>query len=474
MKARNKELIKNTIIIMLGKFCTQFVVFLLLPLYTAYLTTEEFGTVDLIITYVSLLAPLISLQLENGIFRFLIDERQKNNKTNKYITSSLFCLGLLMIIGVSVIILLSLFININYVYYLCILIAVTMMANYMLQVSRGIGDNVGYSIGSMVAGISSVILNVYFIVFLHTGLYGLLLSQIISNIACTIYLFIRTKLYKYISPNSYDKKELYELLKYSLPLIPGNICWWIVSISDRVILSNIMGYSYNGIYSVSNKFSNAYITVFNMFNISWVESAALHINDEDKDEFFSSVVNRMFKMFSYCAILIIIIMPFIFNIFVKNDFTDSYNYIPFLMLGSIFNVLLGLISPIYIAKKMTKKIAITSFGAGILNIVINLLLIDQIGIWAAVISTVISYAIMSIIRLIDIRKYVKIKIDFKNVIQVISLFIVTTLIYFWNFNMIVKFLLNFLIMIVIVIINKKEILSIIKLYKERKLKNGKI
>lgn len=470
MKSRNKDLIKNTIIIMLGKFCTQFIVFLLLPLYTAYLTTEEFGTVDLIITYVSLLAPLISLQLENGIFRFLIDERQKNTKAAKYITSSMYCLILLMILGVTIIFLLSLFFNINYVYYLCILIITTMMSNYMLQISRGFGDNIGYSVGSMVAGISNVALNVYFIMFLHIGFYGLFLSQIISNILCSLFLLLRIKIYSYISINNYSKKELYELLKYSLPLIPGNICWWIVSISDRVILSNMIGYSSNGIYSVSNKFSNAFITIFNMFNISWTESAALHINDKDKDEFFSAVVNRMFKIFSHFAIIIIIIMPFVFNIFVKNDFIEAYNYIPFLMLGSIFNVLLGLISPIYIAKKMTKKIAITSFSAGVINIAINLLLVGSIGIWAAVISTVISYAIMSIFRLIDIRKYVRIKINFRSVIQIIILFTAATCIYYFNFNKYINLLLDFIIMIIMAISNKKEISTVFNFFKERKMK----
>ena len=72
---RQKELAKNTIILTVGKICTQFVSFLLLPLYTALLVPEEFGIVDLFNTYITLLTPICNWQFENGLFRFMIDER---------------------------------------------------------------------------------------------------------------------------------------------------------------------------------------------------------------------------------------------------------------------------------------------------------------------------------------------------------------------------------------------------------------
>ena len=83
---KNKELVKITIIIFLGKACTQLISFFLLPLYTAYLTTADYGTVDLIITYVSLLVPVITVQLEMAAFRFLVD-----NRDNKKVTSKIKC-----------------------------------------------------------------------------------------------------------------------------------------------------------------------------------------------------------------------------------------------------------------------------------------------------------------------------------------------------------------------------------------------
>ena len=104
---KGKELAKNTIIIVIGKICTQFISFFLIPLYTSYLQTTDYGTVDLINTYISLLIPIVTLQLEQATFRFLIDVRNDEEKKGIIITSiikKLFVhfavyLGLYLILG---------------------------------------------------------------------------------------------------------------------------------------------------------------------------------------------------------------------------------------------------------------------------------------------------------------------------------------------------------------------------------------
>ena len=89
MGKKSFELIKNTVIIFLGKACTQLISFLLLPLYTKYLITEEYGIVDLITTYVALLVPVLTLQLEMATFRFLVDNRENNNRKVEIISTVL-------------------------------------------------------------------------------------------------------------------------------------------------------------------------------------------------------------------------------------------------------------------------------------------------------------------------------------------------------------------------------------------------
>lgn len=80
---REKVLIKNTVIITIGKVCTQMISFFLLPIYTAILSTEEYGVVDLMNTLVSLLLPIITLQIEQALFRFLVDNRNNLEEKKK-------------------------------------------------------------------------------------------------------------------------------------------------------------------------------------------------------------------------------------------------------------------------------------------------------------------------------------------------------------------------------------------------------
>ena len=86
---------------------------------------------------------------------------------------------------------------------------------------------------------------------------------------------------------AFQKVQLKQALKYAIPLIPNSISWWIINVSDRTMITIIMNSSFNGIYSVANRFATAFVSLYTVFNLSWTESASLNINDKDKDKFFT-------------------------------------------------------------------------------------------------------------------------------------------------------------------------------------------
>ena len=112
--SREKKLLKNTMIITVGKICTQLITFFLLPLYTALLTTEEYGIVDLLNTIVSLLLPITTLQLEQALFRELIDERNNETKKRTIISSGSLTVFFQLAIYLVLFLLISPFINNQY------------------------------------------------------------------------------------------------------------------------------------------------------------------------------------------------------------------------------------------------------------------------------------------------------------------------------------------------------------------------
>ena len=327
---KNKELIKNTLIIFVGKFCTQFLVFILIPIYTRYLLTSDYGYVDLIQTYISLLVPIIILRFDSAVFRFLIDVRNEKDDKSTIISCNTLILFLQLIIFIIIFAIVNYFFDFNYALAILINIVFVSLSSVFLQLTRGIGDNIGYSIGSIISAVATVILNIIFIIVLKYNASYILISSGIANIICTMYLIIKNKLYKFVKISSIDKKCLKKMFSYSLPMIPDGLSWWIMNVSDRTIISAVIGVATNGIYSVSCKFSNILSSLFQIFNMSWQESASVHINDTDRDEFFSNVFNTVILLNKNLAKIInaitaIAIIMIVAKLSCKKSFLNSQN-----------------------------------------------------------------------------------------------------------------------------------------------------
>lgn len=463
---REKQLIKNTAIITIGKICTQMISFFLLPLYTAILTTGEYGVVDLLNTLVSLLIPIVTFQIEQAVFRYLIDAREDEKKITKIISTTIYTIIIQCIVYVILFIAISKYINNQYKYFLVTNVIACIASSIMLQISRGLGDNKTYAVGSFLTALFTIILNIVFIVLFRIGAYGMLSASLIANIVCVIYIFLRKKIYRYLKVKEYHADLLKKLWQYSVPLIPNALSWWVFNSSDRIIVSYALGMGANGILAASNKFSSVYITIYNIFNMTWTESATLHIDDEDNSKFFSNVMNTMIKLFSCICFGIIAFMPFIFSFMINEKYGEAYNQIPILMIASLGNVGVGLISVIYIAKKKTKEVAKTSFVAAVINIIINVSLIKFIGLYAASISTLVAYYSMLIYRINDVKKYVNFNIEKKLLIKTFIIMTVLLISYYIN-----NFVLNLTMLIVIIvysfILNKENIRVIINFIKTK-------
>ena len=333
------------------------------------------------------------------------------------------------------------------------------ISSILLQMVRGIGKNIDYSIASIIAGISTIILNIIFIIGLGLDGSSILYATAIANLLCSLYLIFRNKTYKLINIKNVKKKKFKDMLKYSLPMIPDGLSWWIVNVSDRTIITFILGTAANGIYAISSKFSNILSSLYQIFNMSWQESASLHINDNDNSEFFTGVLDNIYRIFFTICVLLLVMMPFIFKIFIGEEYQSAILYIPPLLLGNLYNATANVLGGVYIAIKKTKYGARTTVMAAIINILINVILINKIGLFAASISTLISYIILTIYRYIDVQKYVKIKADSKLIVITTLYFIVCLIIYYYN-NILFNVLSLLICILVSYILNKNNIKKI--------------
>ena len=373
--SREKEFAKNTVVLIVGKIFSQLITFFLLPLYTFYLTTEEFGVVELLNVLVFLLLPIITLQIEQAVFRKIIESRNNEKNIQRIITSSIIFLVIGIIVVLMITNILSLFVNNEYIFFLMLNIIAYIWATYFQQIARGFGENVKYSISGVLSSFFTIAINIILLVIFKFSVKGVLIGTFVGQSIIVVYLFFALKIYKYINKNYIDFKIIKEMLSYSVPLIPNSISSWIINASDRILVSLMLGVGESGILSAAHKFPSVYITLFNFVYLSWTETVVLHFKDIDFIDYFNKVMNKILRLFITLGIGILGIMPFVYKILINDCYFIGIYQIPIMMLASIFTVYMGLITTIYIARKETKVIAKSISIACCINIIINCIFI---------------------------------------------------------------------------------------------------
>lgn len=464
--SRQKDLARNTAILTVGKVCTQCISFFLLPLYTAILSAEDYGTFDLFVTYATLLLPLINWQLDQGFFRFMLDYRGNKDEQKKLFSTLLLSSTVQNIIYVVLFICIEPFLKIENAYFLLLYVVLQVYNALFLQFVRGLGYSIKYTIASFISASATTVLNVIALVFLRMGLQGLFVSTLTAQLLTLVYLVISSRSWEYFSLKNARIGTFKRVGTYSIPLIPNNLAWWVVNASDRTIISHFLGTAANGIYSVANKFPNVFINFYNILNLSWTETVSLHYNDEDRDEFLTDTMTSLVKLFVAACLGIVACMPFVFPIMVNAKYSAAYNQILILMYAMLFRVLVGLYSCVYVAQKNAKKIAYTSISAAIINITVDLLLINKIQVFAASLSTLIAFLSMFIVRYIDVNKDVHMRIKKPIAIGSILLSIMLVGTYYCN-NKVIQFVALCITALYAVVTNMDLLKSGVNLVKSR-------
>lgn len=416
MSNKTKELARNTVIVTIGKICTQFLNFFLLPVFTSLLTTEQYGTADLYLNYVNLFVPVITLQLDMGLFRFLIDVREKPEEQGRMMTSALLCCVVQSMICVGLYLISTLFISdVNLLYLLLNLIAAAFVA-MLQQAARGFGDNAGFAISSLLAAAVQIGMNIVLICGFGWRTEAMFMAYFCGSVCCVLFLCIRLKLPRYISRQYISRSTQRDMLAYSIPLVPNSMCWWAVSAADRTIVSLALGTAANGLLAISHKFASVYTMGINIFVYPWTESAALYFREPDHDAFFSSVINTMFRFFYSLCIGIIAVIPFVFSFIVDEQFAYAYFQIPLFLVGGLLNTIVGLYSVVFQAAKRTRFIAVTSIIVALVSVVVDIGLIGSIGLYAPAVASLCSYGVFAFIRYRAARKYIHAPLEKKIVI----------------------------------------------------------
>lgn len=459
---RGKELLENTAIIGIGNFSTKILSFLLLPIYTSLLSTSDYGLYDLFITISTFLVPCITLLMDESMFRFLIDCNTEDDKRQIISQTIIFTIK-----WTSLFSFLYLCLGLLFKFPYFILFLVFIISNIIVglrnAITRGLGKIKMFAIINFISSFMIISLNILFIVVLRLGISSLLLSFIIANILTTLYVFIKLKIYKFILLKNYSKEKSKQMIKYSLPLVPNSISWTVVNLSDRIVISSFLGTSINGIYSVSYKFPNMMDTIYGFFYSAWKESAAKSLKDDDSYVFYNKIYIALTRFMWGIVIMMISLLPFVFNLLIKNEFANSYLYVPILILAMYYSNISGFFGGIFSAYKDTGVMGITTIVGALINLIVDILFIKYIGVWAAALSTLASTFTIYTYRKYKIKKYVSLENNFIFKIGSLISILIAFVLYYSSFFL-VKVILLLLLTLYCVYINSDNLKLILNIF----------
>jgi O-antigen/teichoic acid export membrane protein len=281
-----------------------------------------------------------------------------------------------------------------------------------------------FSVTGIITSVLIISCNLIFLLGFKWGIKGYLLSYIIAFSLTGIIQFTLGGFRRYIIPfRLIDKNKRKEMIKYSIPLIPNSISWWISNSSDKFIVTAICGVSVNGLYAVSYKIPSLITTMSSIFSNAWQISAVDGFGSETNRKYFSDVYHRYSAACMMLATTLISGNRFVCHIAFSKDFYSAWMFVPILLYSVTFQIMSGFLGTIYTTAKKTKMVFISTSIAAIINILLNILFVPLFGAKGAAWSTCISYCIVWMIRVIDSRKIMILSVDWtKEIVCNIILF----------------------------------------------------
>ncbi len=418
-----KKLSENALLFTISSFGTKIISFLLVPLYTYVLSTAEYGVVDVVITTVQLLIPVLTINIQDAVLRFSFEK--------KYRQEDVIVVGLKTICISSVVLSVILFLlkyfdcitlENNYIFFLFVSFIVGAINNNLSMYLKAKDQVRVLAIWGIINTVITGSFNLVLLLLLKWGINGYMMAYVSGTIIANIGMFKYGDVFNDVKGHRNTNKIAKEMVLYSAPLIANSMGWWINNASDRYILTYFCGTALNGIYAVAYKIPSILSALQAIFYNAWSISSITEFDENDTDGFIGDTYTIYSSVSFLACSFIMLFNIFIARILYSKEFFVAWKFVPYLLVGTVFNGL-GLFNGcIFTAVKRTKDISRTTIISATVNTLLNFILIPMIGAYGAAIATMIGYFIIWLMRTIGLKKIIKMNVNWlEQVIMIIAL-----------------------------------------------------
>ncbi len=468
-----QTLANNTIILAIGQFGSKLLVYVMLKFYTEMLGTDGFGDVNNIINASSLLISVVTLSINEGVLRYALD-KSNNGKHVLSIGINTALIGLTIFAAavplIGFIDMLS-----GYQWLIYMYVATGSIKGICSIYVRARGHVKLFAVDGILTTLAVILLNLLLLGVFRMGVVGYVLSVSLGDFISIIFLTFKAKLYRQYKPLGNDRMLARSMLRYSIPLMPTTVMWWIINVSDTFMVTQIHGSAANGVYSFAFKFPNLAAIVVGIFSQAWHMSAITERNSRKISQFYSNVFSMVQTvMYIAAAGILLVLRPIIMPFFGAEGFEGAYMYVPFLVSAVIFQSFNNFLSSIYEACNKTTHSFISSVIGASSNVLLNLILLNSpMGVLGAALATLVSYVLVYLYRAIDTKKYLYMKVNYPKMFLNLLLIGIMSAVIMCLENGAVLNIINCAVFMVICAVNFRSMAKAIKLFIRRRSSQSK-
>lgn len=394
-KLKGNHFLKAASIYTISSFLNSGITFLMLPLLTRHLTSEQYGILAMINATISILTPFVGMSISTAIERQLVEFNKIEN--SKYLFNSLIVAAIS-----STITLIIVFISRNFICkitgipprYLWIVFVVSIsdvIISVGLVVMQFNDKPVLFGIYKNAETIMNVAISIILVVISHMALDGRLYGIVISKLIFFILGFFIVKKFVGIKPEfriDYIKDEVFN---FGIPLIPAMLKTTILTYLDRIFITNMKSISETGLYSVGNQLSLPILFLAQAFNLAYLPwlYKKLKLGDMSENRRVVKLTYIYFFLIAGIAVIWGIFASFLTIFIVGNSYKGAESYIIWLSLGYAFTGMhMMVVAYIYYSKQL-KLYNIVTITVILLNVIFNYILIKSKGAIGAAQATMI-------------------------------------------------------------------------------------
>ena len=464
---RYKRLASNTIILALGQFGSKLLIYVMMRFYTGTLGTEGYGAVGVIVNASMLIMAVITLSVGESVIRFGLDD--------KYDKSQVFSIGFTTTITGLVI----------FIPFIPVLGLIDFLSEYSLLIFayvftgsikstcalfvRSSGNVRLFAIDGIFTTVVNILFNLVFLLGFKLGVLGYVLSVVLADLASILFLFYFGRLSSYLRLFGLDKDLRKIMYRFSIPMIPTAVMWWVTSVSDTFFITAMLGYDYTGIYVAAYKFPNIIALISGIFSPAWNMSAITEKNSRTIAKFYTDVFSfYQSVIYVIAAAMLLMINHLLAFGAVGENFEGAFRHSPMIILAVIFTCFSAFMGSVYVASKKSVRSMFTAMSGAVANLILNFLFIPFMGINGAALSTLLSYILIFTVRVIDTRPLVFMNLKpFKMGANLILLGIMAVIVMFVQ-DMRFYYISLVILFLMIAVLNYRAAFSALKFILQRK------